>query len=111
MSAPTGASAGPLELAFSPCPNDTFIFHAWVAGRIPDAPPVVPAYADIDVLNQWAAQERGDVLKVSYAALPPLLDRYALLPSGGALGRGCGPLVVTSGRQSLAGARIAIPGR
>jgi 1,4-dihydroxy-6-naphthoate synthase len=100
----------PLELAFSPCPNDTFVFHAWVSGALADAPPVTPAYADIDVLNQWAAAGRSDVIKVSYAALPGLLDRYALLPSGGALGRGCGPLVVVLDRDSLAGARVAIPG-
>jgi 5,8-dihydroxy-2-naphthoate synthase len=101
----------PLELAFSPCPNDTFAFHALVAGRIPGAPPVTVSYADIDVLNQWAAAGRRDIIKVSYAALPPLLADYALLPSGGALGRGCGPLVVTAGRDSLAGATVAIPGR
>ncbi len=101
----------PLELAFSPCPNDTFVFHAWVAGLLPGAPEVTPAYADIDVLNGWAAQGRSDVLKVSYAALPGLLKEYALLPSGGALGRGCGPLVVTAGRDSLVGARVAIPGK
>jgi 1,4-dihydroxy-6-naphthoate synthase len=103
----------PLELAYSPCPNDTFIFHAWVAGLLPDAPPVVPVYADIDVLNGWAASARTDLVKVSYAAIPALLGEYALLPSGGALGRGCGPLVVTSAahnRQSLEGARVAIPG-
>lgn len=101
----------PLELAFSPCPNDTFVFHAWVAGLLPEAPPVTPAYADIDVLNGWAADGRSDIIKVSYAALPSLLDRYALLPAGGALGRGCGPLVVTAGRESLAGAHVAIPGK
>ena len=33
-----------------------------------------------------------DLVKVSYAALPWLLDDYHLLPCGGALGRGCGPL-------------------
>ena len=101
----------PLELAFSPCPNDTFAFHALVAGLVPDAPAVEPFYADIDVLNQWAAQGLRDVIKVSYAALPELLAEYALLTSGGALGRGCGPLVVTAGRESLAGATVAIPGR
>jgi 1,4-dihydroxy-6-naphthoate synthase len=103
----------PLELAFSPCPNDTFIFHAWVAGLLPDAPAVTPVYADIDVLNGWAAAGKTDLVKVSYAALPTLLADYALLPSGGALGRGCGPLVVTSKARegkSLAGASVAIPG-
>ncbi len=104
----------PLELAFSPCPNDTFIFHAWVNGLILGAPRVAPSYADIDVLNGWATQGRGDVVKVSYAALPELLADYALLPAGGALGRGCGPLVVTSeasGRESISGAKVAIPGQ
>jgi 1,4-dihydroxy-6-naphthoate synthase len=103
----------PLELAFSPCPNDTFIFHAWVAGLLPGAPAVTPVYADIDVLNGWAAEGKTDLVKVSYAALPTLLADYALLPSGGALGRGCGPLVVTSQARegrSLAGATVAIPG-
>ena len=103
----------PLELAFSPCPNDTFIFHAWVAGLLPGASAVTPVYADIDVLNRWAAEGKTDLVKVSYAALPTLLADYALLPSGGALGRGCGPLVVTSQARdgrSLAGATVAIPG-
>ena len=100
----------PLELGFSPCPNDTFVFHAWVSGLVPGAAQVTPRYADIDVLNGWAESGRGDIIKVSYAALPTLLDRYALLPSGGALGRGCGPLVVTLNRSSLAGASVAIPG-
>jgi 1,4-dihydroxy-6-naphthoate synthase len=101
----------PLTLAYSPCPNDTFAFHALVAGLVPDAPQVEVSYADIDVLNQWAANGLRDVIKVSYAALPDLLKDYALLPSGGALGRGCGPLVVTAGRESLARATVAIPGR
>ena len=101
----------PVELAFSPCPNDTFAFHAWVAGQVPDAPPAEVSFADIDVLNGWAAAGSRDVIKVSYGALPALLGDYALLPSGGALGRGCGPLVVTAGRESLAGATVAIPGR
>jgi 1,4-dihydroxy-6-naphthoate synthase len=103
----------PLELAFSPCPNDTFIFHAWVAGLLPGAPALTPVYADIDVLNGWAAEGKTDLVKVSYAALPTLLADYALLPSGGALGRGCGPLVVTSQARegrSLVGATVAIPG-
>lgn len=102
--------SGPLSLAFSPCPNDTFVFHAWVHGLIGDAPKVDLTFADVDVTN--GAAERGifDVVKVSYAALPWLLDKYALLPSGGALGRGCGPLVLTAGRTDLAHATVAVPG-
>jgi 1,4-dihydroxy-6-naphthoate synthase len=108
--APT-ASGSALSLGISPCPNDTFAFSALIAGQIADAPAVDVQFADIDVLNSRAAAAELDIVKVSYAALPELLDRYALLPSGGALGRGCGPLVVTSDRESLAGARVAIPGR
>jgi 1,4-dihydroxy-6-naphthoate synthase len=82
-----------ISLAFSPCPNDTFVFHAWVHGLV-DGPPVDVTYADIDVTNTAAERGAFDVVKVSYAALPWLLERYTLLPAGGALGRGCGPLVL-----------------
>jgi 1,4-dihydroxy-6-naphthoate synthase len=103
--------AGPaLSLAHSPCPNDTFVFHAWTAGLLADAPPVAVTFADVDVTNGAAERGEYDVVKVSYAALPWLLGGYALLPSGGALGRGCGPLVLTAGRDDLAGATVAVPG-
>jgi len=100
----------PLSLAFSPCPNDTFVFNAWVHGLIEGAPTVDVTFADVDVTNGAAERGEFDVVKVSYAALPWLLDQYALLPSGGALGRGCGPLVLTVGRADLAGASVAVPG-
>jgi 1,4-dihydroxy-6-naphthoate synthase len=99
-----------VRLAFSPCPNDTFVFHAWTHGLIEGAPPVEVTYADIDITN--SATERGeyDVAKVSYAALPWLMERYRLLPTGGALGRGCGPLVLTRGDVAgVAGRTVAVP--
>jgi 1,4-dihydroxy-6-naphthoate synthase len=100
-----------LQLAFSPCPNDTFVFHALVHGLVPDAPPVEVTYADVDVTNTAAERGEFDLVKVSYAALPWLLDRYALLPCGGALGRGCGPLVlVRDAGTAIAGATVAVPG-
>jgi 1,4-dihydroxy-6-naphthoate synthase len=100
-----------LRLAFSPCPNDTFVFHAWTHGLIPGAPATVVTFADVDVTNTAAEQGGFDVVKVSYAALPWLLERYRLLPCGGALGRGCGPLVLTADdRPDLDGARVAVPG-
>lgn len=99
---------------FSPCPNDTFVFfHALVHGLVPGAPKFDVTYADIDITNNLAAGPHGpDVLKVSYAALPWVLSEYALLPCGGALGRGCGPLVLSQNRSdpaSLAGRRVAVP--
>ena len=101
-----------LRLAFSPCPNDTFVFHALVHGLVAGAPAFDVTYADVDVTNTAAAQGGFDLVKVSYAALPWLLDDYELLPCGGALGRGCGPLVLTRGEgiTSLAGRSVAVPG-
>jgi len=99
-----------LNTAYSPCPNDTFVFHAWAHGLLRDAPALDVTFADIDVTNGAAERGAFDLVKVSYAALPWLLDRYALLPSGGALGRGCGPLVLTRGdRDSVDGATVAVP--
>lgn len=106
-----------MKIAFSPCPNDTFIFHAWVHGLIPGAPKLDVTYADIDITNSLAAGPDGtEVVKISYAALPWVLSEYALLPCGGALGRGCGPLVLTSNRVGstkdpavLANRRVAVP--
>ncbi|MEV7190866.1 1,4-dihydroxy-6-naphthoate synthase [Streptomyces sp. NPDC093510] len=103
-----------LRIAYSPCPNDTFVFDAWAHGRVPDAPALDVTFADIDITNGIA--ERGpaesdlDVLKVSYAVLPYVLDEYALLPCGGALGRGCGPLVLTrEPGVDLTGRTVAVP--
>src|SRR6478609_11151744 len=85
----------PLRTAYSPCPNDTFVFDALAHGRVPGAPSLDVTFADIDITNGMAERGEFDVLKVSYAVLPYVLDEYALLPCGGALGRGCGPLVLT----------------
>ena len=87
-----------MKIAYSPCPNDTFVFHAWAHGLIPGAPELEVTYADIDITNNWAGDRTGpEVMKISYAALPWVLEDYKLIPCGGALGRGCGPLVLTAG--------------
>jgi 1,4-dihydroxy-6-naphthoate synthase len=105
-----------MRIAFSPCPNDTFVFHALAHGLIPGAPKFDVTYADIDITNSLAASGGGpEVLKISYAALPWVLSEYALLPCGGALGRGCGPLVLTNSTATvknpaaLTGKRVAVP--
>ncbi|MHA6481952.1 1,4-dihydroxy-6-naphthoate synthase [Paenibacillus sp. strain BS8-2] len=85
-----------MNIAYSPCPNDTFIFHAWAHGLVPGAPALNVTYADIDITNHLAARQEGpEVMKISFAALPYVLEHYQLIPCGGALGRGCGPLVLT----------------
>ncbi|MEU3751751.1 1,4-dihydroxy-6-naphthoate synthase [Streptomyces olivoreticuli] len=102
----------PLKIAYSPCPNDTFVFDAWAHGRVPGAPALDVTFADIDITNGMAERGEFDVLKVSYAVLPWVLEEYALLPCGGALGRGCGPLVLTrepGEAAGLAGKTIAVP--
>jgi 1,4-dihydroxy-6-naphthoate synthase len=101
-----------LRLAFSPCPNDTFVFHALVHGLVPGAPAFDVTYADVDVTNTAAERGEFDLVKVSFAALPWLLPRYDLLPCGGALGRGCGPLVLVNGQthDDIAGMHVAVPG-
>ncbi|WP_431043718.1 1,4-dihydroxy-6-naphthoate synthase [Streptomyces sp. P1-3] len=102
----------PLKIAYSPCPNDTFVFHAWAHGQVPGAPALDVTFADIDITNGMAERGEFDILKVSYAVLPWVLDDYALLPCGGALGRGCGPLVLTrepGDAAGLAGKTVAVP--
>lgn len=96
-----------MKIAFSPCPNDTFVFHALVHGLVEGAPEFDVTFADVDVTNTAAVDGEFDIVKVSYAALPWLLDQYELLDCGGALGRGCGPLVVSNGAPIK---RVAVPG-
>ncbi|TMW70123.1 1,4-dihydroxy-6-naphthoate synthase [Alteribacter natronophilus] len=103
-----------MKIAFSPCPNDTFTFHAWVHGLVEGAPPPEVTYADIHITNHWAIDREGpEVMKISYASLPWILDDYALIPCGGALGRGCGPLVLSADGEmtpaDLAGKTVAVP--
>ncbi|MBU4320518.1 MAG: 1,4-dihydroxy-6-naphthoate synthase [Nitrospinae bacterium] len=103
-----------LSLGYSPCPNDTFIFYALVHGKI-DAGGLSfkEILLDVETLNQMALKGKLDITKVSYNAFGNLRDEYCLLRSGGALGRGCGPLVVASKEcemEDLKGKTIAIPG-
>ncbi|MFD4247869.1 1,4-dihydroxy-6-naphthoate synthase [Streptomyces sp. NPDC058525] len=101
----------PLKIAYSPCPNDTFVFDAWAHGRVPGAPALDVTFADIDITNGMAERGELDVLKVSYAVLPWVLEEYALLPCGGALGRGCGPLVLVKDAGPAGGAGPDLSGK
>ncbi|MFT5726260.1 MAG: 1,4-dihydroxy-6-naphthoate synthase [Desulforhopalus sp.] len=105
-----------LSLGFSPCPNDTFIFYGLVHGKVgsDDLMFAEPLLEDVEQLNRWAVAGSLDVTKLSYHALAHVLEEYCLLRTGGALGRGCGPLLVTRdvGRKGLSELkRIAIPGK
>jgi 1,4-dihydroxy-6-naphthoate synthase len=104
-----------LTLGLSPCPNDTFIFDALANGAIDTGPlRFEVVLEDVQTLNQWAMEGRLDVSKVSYGVLPAILREYAVLSSGGALGRGVGPLLVARpGAGPFVPERhtVAIPGR
>jgi 1,4-dihydroxy-6-naphthoate synthase len=103
-----------LSLGYSPCPNDTFIFYALVHKRIPfEGFSFREQLEDVETLNRMAFEGRLDITKISFHAYAYLRDQYTLLRSGGALGKGCGPLLVArQGYTSidLTNQRIAIPG-
>ena len=104
----------PLTLGFSPCPNDTFMFYPLVHGLVDTGGLAFrERLEDVETLNRLALAGELDVSKVSYHALGHIRDQYALLRSGSALGRGCGPLLVARGNidpADLRGRRIAVPG-
>src|SRR5919204_4530940 len=105
-----------LTLAFSPCPNDCFMFDAIVNRRIDlEGLDFDVRLADVEALNKAAFAGDVDVTKLSYHAYAYCADRYVLLDAGSALGRNCGPLLISRrpiSPQEIAagGARIAIPG-
>lgn len=100
-----------LKLSISPCPNDTFMFHALVHGLVDcEGLEFDVEYHDIEELNRAAMAAEADVSKISCAVLPALKRDYAMLDSGAALGRGNGPLLVK--RKGFRGElkRVAVPG-
>ncbi len=104
-----------VSLGYSPCPNDTFIFYALIHGKV-DTKGLIfdEVLLDVETLNQKALSSELDLTKISFHAFGHLRDKYCLLNSGSALGRGCGPLVITKKDYSmndLKNKKIAIPGR
>ena len=98
----------PLNFGFSPCPNDTFAFHALVHGLVPGLR-VTAHMDDVEALNARAERGEAEVTKISIAAYGRVRDQYALLRAGGAAGFGVGPIVVSRSPRDVGG-RIAIPG-
>ena len=103
-----------LTLGFSPCPNDTFIFDALVNNKIDtDDLSFEVLLEDVQTLNQWALEEKLAITKLSYGVLPLVLDKYMVLNSGSALGKGVGPLLISNSpisKQEVEQQLIAIPG-
>ena len=103
-----------LTLGFSPCPNDTFIFDALINKKIDTEGLEFDAMLeDVETLNQWALQGKLDITKLSFPAFFQSLDKYVLLNSGSALGKGVGPLLISENEQEISNVElssIAIPG-
>ncbi len=105
-----------LSLGYSPCPNDTYIFYALVHGLISGTLSHFgePVLDDVETLNRWALEKKLDVTKLSFHALGHVLQDYSLLRTGAALGRGCGPMLITgpqAKKTDIKDWEIAIPGR
>jgi 1,4-dihydroxy-6-naphthoate synthase len=101
-----------LDLGISPCPNDTFVFHAMIEGRVHSKGlKFHPFLLDVQELNRLAFEGRFHISKLSFYAWLKLKKHYEILDSGAALGRGCGPLVTAKSEDiDLASAKVAIPG-
>jgi 1,4-dihydroxy-6-naphthoate synthase len=106
-----------IEIAYSPCPNDCFIFDALVHKRIETyGYNFVPVLADVETLNTAAFAEKYDVTKISYHAFAHCCEKYVMLHSGSALGYNCGPLLISKreiSREELVNGNltVAIPGK
>ncbi|MGC9196225.1 MAG: 1,4-dihydroxy-6-naphthoate synthase [Syntrophobacteraceae bacterium] len=100
-------------LGYSPCPNDTYIFRAIAEGKIDLPFGLDITLADVEMLNRRVSMSLLDISKISTSAALNIAGRYWLLRSGGAMGRGCGPLVVSARPATLKDLRdatIATPG-
>jgi 1,4-dihydroxy-6-naphthoate synthase len=107
-----------LSLGFSPCPNDTFIFDALIHHKIDtEGLEFEVFFDDVETLNQKALKGQLDISKLSFHAFAHVVDQYALLDSGSALGFGVGPLLICKDQRFLDSKNleqlnptIAIPG-
>ncbi len=103
-----------IRIGLSPCPNDTFICHALLHRRIDtEGLRFEPVFEDVETLNNMAFHGLLDISKVSFHAALYLVKTYALLDAGAALGRGCGPLLISKRPllpEEINPLRIAVPG-
>ncbi len=98
-----------VSLGFSPCPNDTFIFDALVNNKIDTGGLTFDVVLDdVETLNEWALAGKLDVTKLSYGVLPMVLNKYMVLNSGSALGKGVGPLLIANGEWGMANGEYGI---
>ena len=103
-----------LRLAYSPDADDAFMFRAAIEGLVDtEGLRFDPVTSDTQSLNNIAFSGDVDVTAISVAAWPLLAEKYLLLPHGGSVGRGYGPVVVAKKEYALdelSGLRLATPG-
>ncbi|MBK6860896.1 MAG: 1,4-dihydroxy-6-naphthoate synthase [Saprospiraceae bacterium] len=105
-----------IKLAISPCPNDTYIFGAWINNLLgnPKELEISCDYMDIQELNEQALTGAYDVIKFSAAILPKIIDRYWISETGAAAGFDTGPILVATrdfDLKELTNKRIVLPGK
>ena len=99
-----------LSLHISPCPNDTFAFDAIINRRLEHDFDLDVEYKDIEELNEGVLAGVADISKISYSVYPKIADRYMILDSGSALGRGNGQLLVRRKGENCKIRTVATPG-
>ena len=103
-----------ITIAHSPDSDDAFMFYGLACGGVPTGElEVSHVLTDIETLNHHAREGRHEVTAISFHAYPYVADKYALMPCGGSIGDGYGPLLVAReplSAAAIAGARVAVPG-
>ncbi|MBK7340612.1 MAG: 1,4-dihydroxy-6-naphthoate synthase [Saprospiraceae bacterium] len=106
-----------IKIAISPCPNDTFIFGAWLIGLLNKRSTIKlseTSFMDISELNEYALTGEPDIVKVSAVRVGQLSDKYYILNCGGALGEDCGPILVSAHEQKpqdFSLMKVVLPGK
>ena len=104
-----------VRVGFSADPDDAFMFWGLASGTVDTRGfEFEPVIEDIQTLNEWSLEGRLEVTAVSLATYPLVQDRYLLLPHGGSMGSGYGPIVVAREKLSLDELRtteILVPGK
>jgi len=103
-----------LKCAVSPCPNDIYMFYAWIKGLVGKNCHLQPSFADIQQLNEWALKKKFPLIKLSFNCYAKITHHYQILPVGSALGFNCGPKIIAKNYfplSELSQKKIAIPGK